>query len=142
MKIKQMNKQKGFSLIELLIVIAIIAILTAIAIPMYTSYTERARLSEAYSFLGSDKTLVAERINVLNATTGLGITADGDKTGHYGAVAVTSGTGVITYTFTGNAGATLSGTNVELTPVLSSGGVTWSCTSTVPGAVANACEEF
>ncbi|WP_440682472.1 pilin [Cysteiniphilum halobium] len=141
-QIKKMRKQKGFSLIELLIVIAIIAILTAIAIPMYTSYTERARLSEAYSFVGSDKTLVAERVNVVGATTGLGITADGDKTGHYGGVVVNSGTGVITYTFTGSAGATLSGTNIELTPTLNDNGVTWGCTTTVPAAVTDACAEF
>lgn len=141
-QIKKMRKQKGFSLIELLIVIAIIAILTAIAIPMYTSYTERARLSEAYSFLGSDKTLVAERINIVGATTGLGITADGDKTGHYGGVAVDSGTGVITYTFTASAGTTLDGDTITLTPALNDNGVTWGCATTVPTTVTDACSEF
>ncbi|WP_192483221.1 MULTISPECIES: pilin [Cysteiniphilum] len=139
-----MRKQKGFSLIELLIVIAIIAILTAIAIPMYTSYTERARLSEAYSFLGSDKTYVAEQINTNGGTLPTTFTTGGsDKDGKYGSVALASGTGVITYTFNSEAGTVLSGSTVSLTPVPASNGVTWTCATTVDSAtVADVCAEF
>lgn len=47
-----MNKQIGFTLIELMIVVAIIAILAAIAIPQYNDYTARSQLSEAIVLLG------------------------------------------------------------------------------------------
>ena len=52
--------QKGFTLIELMIVVAIIGILAAIAIPAYNDYTARAQVSEAISLLGGLKTPVSE----------------------------------------------------------------------------------
>lgn len=131
-QIKKMRKQKGFSLIELLIVIAIIAILTAIAIPMYTSYTARAKIAEAYSFIGSDKTYVAEQVNAKGLTTIIGLwTGGGSKTGKYGAVASNS-SGVITYTFSSSAGTALDAGTISLTPTVSDNGITWVCSSTSP----------
>lgn len=55
-----MNAQKGFTLIELMIVVAIIGILAAIAIPAYTDYTARAKVSEAVVALASAKASVSE----------------------------------------------------------------------------------
>jgi len=55
-----MKKQQGFTLIELMIVVAIIAILAAIAIPQYNDYTARAQMSEAYTLASGLKTPIAE----------------------------------------------------------------------------------
>lgn len=55
-----MKKQQGFTLIELMIVVAIIGILAAVAIPAYQDYTARAQASEAVTLLGGLKTPVAE----------------------------------------------------------------------------------
>ena len=53
--------QQGFTLIELMIVVAIIGILAAVAIPAYQDYTAKAQASEAYTLLGGLKTLLAEQ---------------------------------------------------------------------------------
>ena len=55
-----MKKQQGFTLIELMIVVAIIGILAAIAIPAYQDYTIRAQISEGLSLAGGAKTAIAE----------------------------------------------------------------------------------
>ncbi|MFN0296072.1 pilin [Acinetobacter albensis] len=69
-----MNVQKGFTLIELMIVVAIIGILAAVAIPAYQDYTKRAKVTEGLSLASSAKTAVTE--NASNgAAYGLGWTA-------------------------------------------------------------------
>jgi type IV pilus assembly protein PilA len=93
---------KGFTLIELMIVVAIIGILAAVAIPAYQDYTVRARVSEALTMAGSYKTRVVENAS---AGTAFNTGAPGFvATPNVSAMAIDGTTGVITATTTTRAG--------------------------------------
>jgi type IV pilus assembly protein PilA len=130
--------QKGFTLIELMIVVAIIGILAAVALPAYQDYTVRAKVTEGLSMASAAKLAVAE-----NASNGKNY--DSGWTPPTGTAAVTSvgitaATGVITITYTAAAGAgtitmvpssggvAFTGGTATASTVPSGGSVTWSCT--------------
>lgn len=119
--------QKGFTLIELMIVIAIIGILAAIALPAYQDYTVRSRLSEVLLNMGAVKGTVSENIvneGAVNANACLGFTAP-TATVNMASIACTAGTGVITGTGTA---AKAKGVVMTLTPTLLAGGnIQWTC---------------
>ena len=151
-----MNAQKGFTLIELMIVIAIIGILAAIALPMYQNYIARSQVTRAMGEAGNLKTAVETCI--LNGQTSLGTGANQCQIGATGSTilsggkqdgttAVSTGTGVpqvtspltanttITATFGGSAATTLANKTVVWTRDADGA---WKCTTNVDTKFRNA----
>ena len=125
------QNQKGFTLIELMIVVAIIGILAAVALPAYQDYTIRAKVTEGLSLASAAKTTVTE--NAMNGNTLDQAWVAPTATDNVTSVAINSTTGEITITYTASAG---NGT-LLLTPTaggsalaggtVPSGSVTWEC---------------
>ena len=126
--------QKGFTLIELMIVVAIIGILAAIALPAYQDYTARAQMSEAMVLADGQKGAVTEYYADKGvfpiSNTSAGIAAATDISGKYVAQVAVGASGVITSTIRAdNVAAGIAGTNLVLTPRATSGSMHWTCTS-------------
>ena len=131
-----MKQQKGFTLIELMIVIAIIGILAAIAIPAYQDYTIRSKVSEGLNLAGAAKLAVAETYDSkggfpISGNISYGLPTAGSIAGNYVAsVSANAGDGVITITYNTNVGGNPSadGKNIILTPDTTSiGAMGWTC---------------
>jgi len=132
--------QKGFTLIELMIVVAIIGILAAIAIPAYQDYTVRAKVTEGLNMAAAAKTAVAEgfQSNDMAGVSAAGTAWNGapTTTKYVTSVLITVGTGAITVTYS-NATAQIAGATMILTPsvggvqLATSGGgnIDWACES-------------
>ncbi len=128
--------QQGFTLIELMIVVAIIGILAAIAIPAYQDYTVRAQVSEGLNLGAGAKTAVTEFFQdrgawpINNTQAGIDATPTNIKGKYVLSVTVTT-PGIVTVVYGIDAHATLlKGKNITLTPFNAGGSVTWTCAST------------
>ena len=118
--------QKGFTLIELMIVVAIIGILAAVALPAYQDYTIRARVSELVLAASGYKTTVGDKAfndtTLASAGAGLTVTAVGKVTG--GSI---TNSGVIT--ILGSSTSVGTAVTVILSPSIGGGYIVWSCST-------------
>ena len=122
------NIQKGFTLIELMIVIAILGILMAIAIPAYNDYTIRARVSECVNNLAPLKTGVSE-FALSNGRLPSNIASFGTSVASPNCAGATWASPVLTVA-AANAAATGGAVSIVLTATLGASNVTWVCSAT------------
>ncbi|MES2973696.1 MAG: pilin [Pseudomonadota bacterium] len=129
------SMQKGFTLIELMIVVAIIGILAAVALPAYQDYTVRAKVSEVVLAASSGRTAVSEAVQVTGGgfppSASLIIESQSSKyVASVGYASTASTEGVVTAVAQGD--ASISGSTITLTGAIGANAqVNWTCGGTI-----------
>ena len=130
------HKNKGFTLIELMIVIAIIGILMAYAIPAYQAYVVRSKAGECLTLSNGAKVAVSERWSTINSLASINSNTQAflqsatQISGANVSSVQISGAGIITCTYN-NLDSSLAGQSIVLTPIENNGSLSWLCTSSV-----------
>jgi type IV pilus assembly protein PilA len=125
------SMQRGFTLIELMIVVAIVGILAALAIPAYQNYTIKAKISEGIQLADAAKTAVAHYYQTRNAwpTTNVQAGLPLNISSTYVTSVAVGNNGVIDVTYNDASGAG-AGTVLEFVPNATNGSITWACNGT------------
>jgi len=146
MEIEKMKKmQQGFTLIELMIVVAIIGILAAIAIPAYQDYTIRAQVSEGINLASGAKAAIAEYFmdtgDLPGSNSAAGLEDSSNIVGNYTTDVAVGANGVVTVTYGDQANSQIDGLTLLLSPATNAGSVQWTCSAgdLLPKHVPSAC---
>jgi type IV pilus assembly protein PilA len=140
------NMQKGFTLIELMIVVAIIAILAAIAIPAYQDYLVRTQVSEGAVLSDGAKTAFAEFYSntgrMPDAKASAGLAKETSISGKYVSQVLVAD-GVITATFGNEANTAIKSSTFVLSAITNAGSISWSCnkSSVKPKYLPTSCRQ-
>lgn len=125
------RRQEGFTLIELMIVLAIIGIIVSIAMPLYSSYSIRSQVAEGIGLTASAKAAVAEYYQSVGVFAGsnaaAGIAPAASIAGNYVTQVQINSGGIIQVTYGNRAHQQIAGALLTMSPVTSTGSVTWNC---------------